>query len=1055
MKSVDNRLLRTYEDLQVGEYRIEYIRGSDNLIADTLSRAPINKPFDMDTGYEDSLLKIPEEPLMIIPGGPNSLFDAIHWAMDIKDMTADEVRSATIKYLLSNITKYGFESKCRDRKLIESWNNVNIFADHRLIQPFADLFSCTVTVKHVPGPEVKYNTKSTGKDQFGIVLHCRGGIHYDVLAKMEILQVIPMELRNREEKVLFIIKDVESECEGNVKFDLDMLATRDSNESASSKMCRSSESVVGECMYNDVSQVDSAESIRECMYNDVCSTQNADNDTLLLSWDEALVAVTAIHVDMGHPGRNQTLNVCRDRVRTKNLWKVVRECVKCCDVCQRFKEPNNCKQFKGPLYNLKSSETGEILALDLLDFTGKTKRGNKALLVAIDHYSKFGYGIPIRNKTAKTVARALESGILAGSVRMPKIILTDNGPEFRGRDFNALIENYGIDHKYSIPYRPQSNGCVERFNRTLKSRLATILDGEYGAWDQVIYKVLAQYNRSVHSESGRTPVSYYTEPKEDQVLSKNAQITREAGDKFKPYMIGELVLRRIPYFGTHERHKLAPKFNGPYEIVNKFSRVSYSIRDVRSGKIIPVIHCSQMRPYYGDKPVSKRKYRTREYRRRSVTLDPPTTPPSVYHRSPLDRVYEDAVVYERVRPQVMETNVNDVSRVQESEGVENVNEPDESEGGILEGNSRPGGSVSTPEKPNPPPIEFEHSNVFMDEDVVGEGENESVILGRLRLSDITEEVAIEMKSPSSARGSPATTSVPGKEKYVNNCIIGHNKDKKDGEKTIPVEERWVRTRRNESYSQHQIETGVDPESPARITEDASTPSGEEPVKELRRSARIRDQIAKRNRVILDIQAIASDCVRLARGKKINRLTSVAESTSEEVREPQEIITDMKNIIESCRDRLGNRAGTTQEDESEDLSELRDILNHDNEALLLSVESIDKIVGEGDYGIYSGDLREVQTMMEEYQEELNMLPCDYEEDYTCIYAKLCYDTVLDTSSASEDYAGPYMNRTEHWEVDPSEAVEMQDMDPDSIVEEIFLPTEEIKESARRLKKCHIC
>ena len=42
MKCVDNRLLRTYEDIQIGEYRIEYLKGSQNVVADMLSRTPLN-----------------------------------------------------------------------------------------------------------------------------------------------------------------------------------------------------------------------------------------------------------------------------------------------------------------------------------------------------------------------------------------------------------------------------------------------------------------------------------------------------------------------------------------------------------------------------------------------------------------------------------------------------------------------------------------------------------------------------------------------------------------------------------------------------------------------------------------------------------------------------------------------------------------------------------------------------------------------------------------------------------------------------------------------------
>ena len=53
-------------------------------------------------------------------------------------------------------------------------------------------------------------------------------------------------------------------------------------------------------------------------------------------------------------------------------------------------------------------------------------------------------------------------------------ILTDNGAEFAARKqpldhpFEAMLVELGIVHRYTRPYRPQTNGKVERFWRTLE-----------------------------------------------------------------------------------------------------------------------------------------------------------------------------------------------------------------------------------------------------------------------------------------------------------------------------------------------------------------------------------------------------------------------------------------------------------------------------------------------------------------------------------------------------------------------------------------------------------
>ena len=50
---------------------------------------------------------------------------------------------------------------------------------------------------------------------------------------------------------------------------------------------------------------------------------------------------------------------------------------------------------------------------------------------------------------------------------LPETLRSDNGPPFASREFEGFLEYLAIDHKKGIPYWPQSDGEVERFNKTL------------------------------------------------------------------------------------------------------------------------------------------------------------------------------------------------------------------------------------------------------------------------------------------------------------------------------------------------------------------------------------------------------------------------------------------------------------------------------------------------------------------------------------------------------------------------------------------------------------
>ena len=69
---------------------------------------------------------------------------------------------------------------------------------------------------------------------------------------------------------------------------------------------------------------------------------------------------------------------------------------------------------------------------------------------------------PIRNKKSVRIVNAFEKHILPFMPQVPIAILTDNGPEFIAAEFNSFLSKYGIDHKLTTPYRPQSNVAVPK-----------------------------------------------------------------------------------------------------------------------------------------------------------------------------------------------------------------------------------------------------------------------------------------------------------------------------------------------------------------------------------------------------------------------------------------------------------------------------------------------------------------------------------------------------------------------------------------------------------------
>ena len=55
------------------------------------------------------------------------------------------------------------------------------------------------------------------------------------------------------------------------------------------------------------------------------------------------------------------------------------------------------------------------------------------------------------------------------------------------------------------PYHPQSDGMVERYNRTLATQLSMFVNENHSDWDEHLHTVLMAYRTAVHESTGQTP----------------------------------------------------------------------------------------------------------------------------------------------------------------------------------------------------------------------------------------------------------------------------------------------------------------------------------------------------------------------------------------------------------------------------------------------------------------------------------------------------------------------------------------------------------------------
>lgn len=148
----------------------------------------------------------------------------------------------------------------------------------------------------------------------------------------------------------------------------------------------------------------------------------------------------------------------------------------------------------------------ETFQADLVDMQkyAKENRGFKYLLTVIDVFSKYAWTIPLKDKTGKSVTKAMKDVFAEG--RICKNLQTDNGTDFYNEDFTDLMNKHKINH-YSV-YSSLKAQIVERFNGTIKRVMwkEFSLNGNY-RWINIIQKLCNDYNNRIHRTIKMRPVN--------------------------------------------------------------------------------------------------------------------------------------------------------------------------------------------------------------------------------------------------------------------------------------------------------------------------------------------------------------------------------------------------------------------------------------------------------------------------------------------------------------------------------------------------------------------
>ena len=341
----------------------------------------------------------------------------------------------------------------------------------------------------------------------------------------------------------------------------------------------------------------------------------------------------------GHFGTAKTLK----EVQAKYWWPTWRadviKYVSTCHSCQR-----NKPMMEKPAGLLKQLEvpqcTWESVSMDFIVKLPTTARGNDSILVVVDRLSKMVHLTPCKEaSTSEDIALLFTENVFKHH-GFPRSVVSDRDVRFTSQFWEDVCVLLGIDRDMSSAFHPETDGQTEVKNRVVEEILRHYINPSMDDWDKWLPCVEFAMN-SAHNETigtspfkvvyGKNPSSPFdamlgrermARPEHPGALDfvsrmqeevKRAKLHIEAARsrqkeyadrkrKDVQYKVGDKVWLSTKNLNMRSmgKHKLTPRFIGPYEVVKEINEVAVKLRLPEHMKMHDVFHIRLLKPYKTD-----------------------------------------------------------------------------------------------------------------------------------------------------------------------------------------------------------------------------------------------------------------------------------------------------------------------------------------------------------------------------------------------------------------------------------------------------------------------
>ncbi|GJZ54848.1 putative reverse transcriptase domain-containing protein [Tanacetum coccineum] len=243
----------------------------------------------------------------------------------------------------------------------------------------------------------------------------------------------------------------------------------------------------------------------------------------------------------------------------------------------------------GGMYFIWVPLIGDVRTLDMDEVHAsrlpRSSSGYDTNWVIVDRLTKSAHFLAIREDYSMEKLARLYIDEIVARHGVTVSIISDQDGRFTSRFWQTLQKALGTRLDMSTAYHPQTDGQSERTIQTLEDMLRACVIDFGGSWDVHLPLAEFSYNNSYHSSIRCAPFETLRKPLEFEV-----------GD--------QVLLKVSPWKGVirfGKKGKLAPRYVGPFEILEKINPVAYRLRLPKElCSVHDIFHVSNLKKYLAD-----------------------------------------------------------------------------------------------------------------------------------------------------------------------------------------------------------------------------------------------------------------------------------------------------------------------------------------------------------------------------------------------------------------------------------------------------------------------